>query len=612
MAAKQQVLKVTAAYSYVRFSTPEQRHGDSLRRQTEAAAAWCERNHVKLDTSTTLHDLGRSAFKGKHRDDKAALGGFLKLVEAGKVPRGSFLVIENLDRLSREEVVPATHLLTGILVAGVRVVQLSPTELVLTDKSDPFDVMRAVMELSRGHGESAIKSERVTKAWAARRTHARNGEKLLTGKLPAWVTVEETRKDSFTLALDPERAKVIRKVFDLAAAGYGAGRIVRKLQADKVPAFGPSGKWNRVYVRSIIVDRRALGECQPLSGGEKDGPPIPDYFPAVVGKKEFALAGAAVKARKLPEGRRGRLGKHADLFAGMVKDARTGGAYTVTTSVMKGVRYRYLKTYEATEGRGPSHTFPVETFEAALLKSLCEVDHAELLGEKAPDRRPVLEAELETVRASKAQVVKAIAAGVITNEDARDQMAELKEREAELAEELAESGEQAARPLSDVWRETQTLAEAMDGTLFGVLSSPKDAAVREDRRLRLRAMLRRIIDSVYLLVTGRGGERLAAVQIWFKGNVRTSYRMVYISHRPPRSNGIRTVPGRWWAWTGEVEGTEADHPLPFLDLKKEAHAERVLGNLDSFRAVDLDGSLLDPKHLPDGWSTGVIEAKSKD
>jgi len=37
------------AYSYIRFSHPDQAKGDSLRRQTEAAADWCEHNHVTLD-----------------------------------------------------------------------------------------------------------------------------------------------------------------------------------------------------------------------------------------------------------------------------------------------------------------------------------------------------------------------------------------------------------------------------------------------------------------------------------------------------------------------------------------------------------------------------------
>src|SRR5262245_66010488 len=122
------------AYSYIRFSTAEQLKGDSLRRQTEAAAAWCERHGVTLDESTTLHDLGKSAFLGKHREnpDRHALAAFLKLAEGGRIPTGSYLLIENLDRLSREEEVPACHLLTSILMKGIKVVQMMPSEMLLT------------------------------------------------------------------------------------------------------------------------------------------------------------------------------------------------------------------------------------------------------------------------------------------------------------------------------------------------------------------------------------------------------------------------------------------------------------------------------------------------
>src|SRR5690242_9369427 len=101
------------AVSYLRFSTPEQAKGDSLRRQTEASEKWCDRNGLALDT--TIRDLGVSAHRGKHRSDKAALGRFLEEVKAGRVPRGSYLVIENLDRLSREEERTALRLWLDIL-----------------------------------------------------------------------------------------------------------------------------------------------------------------------------------------------------------------------------------------------------------------------------------------------------------------------------------------------------------------------------------------------------------------------------------------------------------------------------------------------------------------
>ncbi len=151
------------AYSYIRFSHPDQAKGDSIRRQMVAAADWSERNRISLDTSTTLHDLGKSAFTGTHRTnpDRHALAAFLKLVEAGKVPRGSYLILENLDRLSREHIQPALLLALNLLQAGIRIVQLKPAEMVFDDKSDTMPVMMMMMELSRGHGESAMKSERI-------------------------------------------------------------------------------------------------------------------------------------------------------------------------------------------------------------------------------------------------------------------------------------------------------------------------------------------------------------------------------------------------------------------------------------------------------------------
>ncbi len=53
------------AYSYVRFSTPEQSKGDSLRRQEEKAEAYCQRHGWAMDRTLTLRDLGVSAFRGR-------------------------------------------------------------------------------------------------------------------------------------------------------------------------------------------------------------------------------------------------------------------------------------------------------------------------------------------------------------------------------------------------------------------------------------------------------------------------------------------------------------------------------------------------------------------
>ncbi len=90
------------AYSYVRFSTPEQAKGDSMRRQTAGSDAVAKEFGWTLDETLTLRDLGVSAFKAKNAK-VGALAIFLKAVENKTVPAGSVLIVESLDRLTRRD-----------------------------------------------------------------------------------------------------------------------------------------------------------------------------------------------------------------------------------------------------------------------------------------------------------------------------------------------------------------------------------------------------------------------------------------------------------------------------------------------------------------------------
>src|SRR5690606_29793134 len=102
------------AYSYLRFSSVKQSKGDSFRRQTEMAEELIQRKGWIMDTSLTLQDLGVSAWKGKNAVE-GALAEFVKLCKAGNIKAGSILVIERLDRLSRDDVRPALKLFLDIL-----------------------------------------------------------------------------------------------------------------------------------------------------------------------------------------------------------------------------------------------------------------------------------------------------------------------------------------------------------------------------------------------------------------------------------------------------------------------------------------------------------------
>jgi DNA invertase Pin-like site-specific DNA recombinase len=524
------------AFSYIRFSHPDQAKGDSLRRQTDAATEWCSRNGVQLDTAMTFRDLGRSAYTGQHRcnPDRHALAAFLKLVEADKVPRGSYLIIENLDRLSREHIQPALLLALNLLQAGIRIVQLKPAEMVFDDKSDTLPVMMMMMELSRGHGESALKSERLTAAWAQKKVRARKSGDILTRRLPAWVEESGGR-----LRLIPERAAAVKRVFQLAAAGYGQMAIVKRLVEEGVAPFGDSKQWVKSYVAKILGDRRAVGELQPHNKRDRksDGPPIPDYYPAVVTDEEWhaARAGAAQR-RKTP----GRIGKDVNVFAGLIHGALDGDTYFSMTRSRLDLRHRgqtrrVLINRKSAEGLAPALTFPFAPFESGVLSLLAEVDPREITGrDTGADEVMALSGELAQVEAKIAELEAELLNGEVAA------LAKvLREREArkrELVSLLAEARQKAAHPLSEAWGEAHSLLAAIDNA-----QDPLDA------RLRLRSALRRVVRDIRLLVVPRGLDRLAAVQVWFVGDCHRDY---FIFHRPARANGKTTkvrTEEKWWA-----------------------------------------------------------------
>ena len=106
------------AYSYLRMSTEQQLKGDSLRRQMEASRQYAAEHELLLVDS--LQDIGVSAYKGKNRT-QGALRHFSDLVEEGKIERGSYLLLESLDRLSREQVRQALPFLLSLVSAGINI-----------------------------------------------------------------------------------------------------------------------------------------------------------------------------------------------------------------------------------------------------------------------------------------------------------------------------------------------------------------------------------------------------------------------------------------------------------------------------------------------------------
>ncbi len=540
------------AFSYIRFSHPDQAKGDSLRRQTQAAADWASRSNVPLETSLTLHDLGKSAFLGEHRKnpDRHALAAFLELARQGRIPSDSYLVIENLDRLSREHTRAALALFMQILDMKITIVQLKPETVFRHDSHDPFDLMRAILELSRGHSESAIKSQRLGDAWAEKRKRARETGKALTRRLPSWVKMEGTK-----LVAIPEKAAVVKRIFQLAGNGYGTLRVVAKLNADKVPPISKGAKWSKGYIEKILGDRRALGEYQPCRrDGTPEGDPIANYYPEVITEDEYYAAKAGMKERRSNPGRLGT--SRVNVFARLITNARDGDPYFMTKRVGDNRRhYHVLTNTDGEQGRSARVSFPYDTFEQAVLSKLAEISVGEIVGgDNSAVELAALEGEVATVEAKIAELEEELLNGSVAS--VVKVLRQLEERKAALHAKLEEARVKAATPVAESWGTCQSLMSALDG-----------AEDEEEVRLRLRSALRRIVEKIWLLVVPKRLHRIAAVQMYFTGGNRRDY-LIY--HKPPHVISGCRKEGGWWVRSMRSVVTQEG-----LDLRKRGDAARL-------------------------------------
>jgi DNA invertase Pin-like site-specific DNA recombinase len=277
------------AFSYIRFSSKKQELGHSYARQAELATKWCERNNAVLDTSLQMDDKGVSGLRGKNLSEQAALGRFIKAVKDGRVPKNSYLLIESLDRLSRQDIDSAYQLFRTILNLEINIVSLKENKLFTKESLTNFaDIIVTLAFMSRANEESSFKVFRLRQKWAERRANIKN--KKIATKYPSWLTLS---KDYTTFSPIKSHVLVINQIFTEYNNGKGVVSIARDLNQSNTPCISRRSKiWKTHYIQQLLRSRALLGEYQPhkrsLTGKkEVAGVCIPDYFPAVVPTELF-------------------------------------------------------------------------------------------------------------------------------------------------------------------------------------------------------------------------------------------------------------------------------------------------------------------------------------
>jgi DNA invertase Pin-like site-specific DNA recombinase len=562
----------TTAFSYVRFSSKRQEQGDSHRRQTDGrAAAYCQRRGWTLSPQT-YEDLGVSAFKGANAL-VGNLGEFLKAVRSGRIAPGSVLIVESLDRISRQGIDEGYDLIKTLLKADILIVTLSPEREF--NKEATRSLSKGALEiqliLERAAEESERKSERIAAARKQERKRLRDKKEVVTHMLPAWIAEEGGKT-----VLIPDRAAVVKRLYELAAAGYGTRAIVARMTRDGVPPIGKKTTWCRSYVVKLLRDKRVLGQHQPTCGGQRDGEPVEGFYPPAVSLEEWRAARAGMQQRRRFQGRVGK--SQVNIFAGLMVHARDGDPYQMTSrrshsSSGKEITARVLINSAGVQCQARAYSIPYDPFERAVLSCLNEIDPRELLGEPVTEANGAaeLEKELAGVQAELADAQTFMRAHGFSPTIGR-RITELEAREKELQGELENISLEEAHPLGNSWSEVQDLAAALDA-----------APDPEEARLRLRAALRRITETISLLIVCRGHERLCAVQFHFREGGRRDY---LIRFRPERSLfGKKTVPAICSAWS-LARAVAAPDDLNFQRPEDIAALEQLLGEVDLASLVE--------------------------
>ncbi len=471
-------------YSYTRFSTPEQAEGDSLRRQSEAFDKFVEAgNHTVADL--TLRDLGVSAFKARNAET-GALSVFLDAIRQGRVPTGSILAVEHLDRVSRDEVTKHLNIFLSIINSGVVIATLmdSKTYSVESINRNPMDLMYSIMLMARAHEESKTKSERLASTWETKRKNAMAG-KPITRRCPAWITFNESRGK---FVLIPERMKVLKRIVKMALAGLGPLKIVKTLTAEGVPAWSTKGVWSFTTVRYYLTSRTLLGEFQLMKGGKPVGDPIPNYYPAALDEQTYYRVQAALRGRTRDVSP-GRVGKLSNLFKGLMYWRGVGGVLVRQRLVGD----RYSKCYASMgqrQGKSDYSMFSCAAFERAFLSWVAEVDLDAVKRDDEPGQVEELQAQFDELTGKLEVISKAVASvGGTQFKSLVDAMTAIEQQRAVTRERLA--AEQARRAAG------QPLENGRDiNALIELLDRQKTPEARLDVRRRLAGAVRQVVKRI--------------------------------------------------------------------------------------------------------------------
>lgn len=250
------------AISYRRFSNLSQIKGDSIRRQIQLSRDYAKAHGLDLDESLTYEDKGISAYHSKHREERE-LGKLISAVKSGRIPQGSVMLIESLDRLSRDTVDEAYDQFRKILKPGVSIVTLADgKEYSAGSMSEDFgSLMISLAMMFRRHEESLMKSKRLKASWKSKHEKALKYGTPITAITPGWIELKDGK-----YRIIAGRDEIVARIFGLYIDGYGAEAIAKILNSEGIQGVNPNAKrgWHSKTIQHTLKSIATIGHHQPF------------------------------------------------------------------------------------------------------------------------------------------------------------------------------------------------------------------------------------------------------------------------------------------------------------------------------------------------------------
>jgi DNA invertase Pin-like site-specific DNA recombinase len=355
-------------YGYIRFSSDDQKRGDSPERQRKEIETYAGQHGLSIEY--VYQDLAVSGHHGRHVRE-GELGQFIEAVEANQILPGSYLIAENMDRLGRDDPWEAMYRIRDIVKRGINVVTTHDQQIYKVDNIAELQQMFVLMfQASTAHDFSAKLSKRIRGVWDRKRERIKAG-KTTVSKVPGWLKIEGTGDDAKFVTI-PERVSVVRRIFQMALTGQANSAIARTLNHEGVPGLGGKG-WYGQTIAYLLSNPAVIGVFQPhvlvydkntKSRREPSGESIENYYPAIIEKSDF---NSLQRAPKRTSGKAGR--PLNNLLSGLVLCGSCGAPMHLR---LKGAgRPAYLSCSNSRRGNGcDNRQIKYELILSALMASL--------------------------------------------------------------------------------------------------------------------------------------------------------------------------------------------------------------------------------------------------